>query len=61
MAPTFFESPTELRKWLEKNHAGKTELFVGFHMGLLRGAAAVLPRGRQLVGDVGKEGGDPAE
>ena len=29
--PVFFESPSELRAWLEKNHASEDELFVGFH------------------------------
>jgi uncharacterized protein YdeI (YjbR/CyaY-like superfamily) len=31
MAPIFFESPSELRRWLDKNHAARTELFVGFY------------------------------
>jgi uncharacterized protein YdeI (YjbR/CyaY-like superfamily) len=29
--PTFFKAPAAWRKWLEKNHAKKTELLVGFH------------------------------
>jgi uncharacterized protein YdeI (YjbR/CyaY-like superfamily) len=29
--PTFFKTPAAWRKWLEKNHASKTELLVGFH------------------------------
>ena len=28
---TFFRNPTLWRKWLEKNHAKHTELWVGFH------------------------------
>ena len=31
MKPTFFKSPSELRKWFEKNHATAKELLVGFH------------------------------
>ena len=31
MKPTFFASASEFRKWLEKNHAKKTELLVGFY------------------------------
>lgn len=31
MKPIFFKSPAEFRAWLEKNHATKTELLVGFH------------------------------
>ncbi|HLP11556.1 MAG TPA: YdeI/OmpD-associated family protein [Flavobacteriales bacterium] len=31
MKPTFFKNQQEFRKWLEKNHAKKTELIVGFH------------------------------
>jgi len=31
MSPTFFPSSTLFRKWLEKNHAKKTELLVGFY------------------------------
>ncbi|HXN98426.1 MAG TPA: YdeI/OmpD-associated family protein [Candidatus Acidoferrales bacterium] len=31
MKPTFFESPSKLRVWLEKHHARETELWVGFH------------------------------
>jgi uncharacterized protein YdeI (YjbR/CyaY-like superfamily) len=31
MKPIFFKSPNEFRKWLEKNHATKKELFVGFY------------------------------
>ena len=29
--PTFFKTPAAWRKWLEKNHARKSELLVGFH------------------------------
>ena len=31
MKPVFFDSPSKLRAWLEKHHARKTELWVGFH------------------------------
>jgi len=31
MKPTFFESPSKLRAWLEKHHAQEKELWVGFH------------------------------
>jgi uncharacterized protein YdeI (YjbR/CyaY-like superfamily) len=31
MKPTFFESLSKLRAWLEKHHAQETELWVGFH------------------------------
>jgi uncharacterized protein YdeI (YjbR/CyaY-like superfamily) len=31
MKPVFFESPLKLRAWLEKHHARKNELWVGFH------------------------------
>ncbi|MGC2109477.1 MAG: YdeI/OmpD-associated family protein [Candidatus Korobacteraceae bacterium] len=31
MNPTFFPSPSEFRKWLEKNHAEARELLLGFH------------------------------
>lgn len=31
MTPVFFESPTAFRAWLSKNHASRTELWVGFH------------------------------
>jgi uncharacterized protein YdeI (YjbR/CyaY-like superfamily) len=31
MKPTFFSSPSDFRKWLEKNHDKKTELLVGFY------------------------------
>ena len=31
MTPAFFRSPSEFRKWLEKNHKTKTELWVGFY------------------------------
>jgi uncharacterized protein YdeI (YjbR/CyaY-like superfamily) len=31
MEPIFFESPSELRTWLEQHHAGEKELLVGFH------------------------------
>jgi uncharacterized protein YdeI (YjbR/CyaY-like superfamily) len=29
--PTFFRSPAEFRRWLERNHAKEAELWVGFH------------------------------
>ncbi len=29
--PKFFSSPNAFRRWLEKNHAGVSELWVGFH------------------------------
>jgi uncharacterized protein YdeI (YjbR/CyaY-like superfamily) len=29
--PRFFKTPAEFRAWLEKNHATKQELYVGFH------------------------------
>jgi uncharacterized protein YdeI (YjbR/CyaY-like superfamily) len=31
MSIRFFSSPAAMRKWFEKNHAGKMELLVGFH------------------------------
>lgn len=31
MAPTYFASPAEFRRWLARNHATKQELLVGFH------------------------------
>lgn len=31
MAPTFFTTQLEFRKWLESNHKKETELLVGFH------------------------------
>ncbi|HZV13600.1 MAG TPA: YdeI/OmpD-associated family protein [Candidatus Kapabacteria bacterium] len=31
MTPTFFKSPAEFRKWLEKYHDKEQELYVGFH------------------------------
>ena len=31
MKPTFFKSPEEFRRWLEKNHASVDEILVGFH------------------------------
>ena len=31
MKPTFFATPGEWRAWLEKNHASKSEVLVGFH------------------------------
>lgn len=31
MTPTFFAKQYDFRKWLEKNHAKKTELLVGFY------------------------------
>ncbi len=31
MKPTFFESPSDLRKWLTKNHATAVELWVGYY------------------------------
>ena len=27
----FFKTPADLRRWLERNHASKTELWIGFH------------------------------
>lgn len=30
-APTFFAKQSDFRKWLEKHHAKKTELYVGFY------------------------------
>ena len=29
--PKFFANPSKFRKWLEKNHDDKNELFVGFY------------------------------
>lgn len=31
MRPTFFRTPADFRAWLEKNHARKTELYVGYY------------------------------
>jgi uncharacterized protein YdeI (YjbR/CyaY-like superfamily) len=31
VAPLFFESPLDFRRWLQKNHAAATELLVGFY------------------------------
>jgi uncharacterized protein YdeI (YjbR/CyaY-like superfamily) len=31
MEPIFFETPAELRAWLERNHESEGELWVGFH------------------------------
>ncbi len=31
MTPTFFDTPQEFRKWLEKNHKTETEIWVGFY------------------------------
>lgn len=31
MEPVFFKNPSAFRQWLEKNHAKKTELVVGFY------------------------------
>ena len=31
MAPLFFATPTDFRKWLEENHRTETELLVGFY------------------------------
>jgi uncharacterized protein YdeI (YjbR/CyaY-like superfamily) len=31
MKPTFFKTPTDFRKWLEKNHSIERELLVGFY------------------------------
>jgi len=31
MAPTYFASPAEFRRWLKKHHASAQELLVGFH------------------------------
>lgn len=31
LQPTFFNTPLDFRKWLARNHASATELWVGFH------------------------------
>jgi len=31
MEPIFFETPSDFRKWLEKNHDKETEIIVGFY------------------------------
>jgi len=31
MAPTFFKTPSELRRWFKANHAACTELWIGFY------------------------------
>jgi hypothetical protein len=31
MGPIFFETPQELRTWLEQNHHKESELLVGFY------------------------------
>ena len=31
MRPVFFKTPSEFRAWLERNHATRDELFVGFY------------------------------
>ncbi len=31
MEPTFFDTSSEFRAWLEDHHANSDELFVGFH------------------------------
>lgn len=31
MKPKFFPTPADFRRWLEKNHASETELWVGFY------------------------------
>ncbi len=31
MKPTFFSTPSALRKWLEKNHTSKKEIIVGYY------------------------------
>ncbi len=31
MKPAFFASPGKLRRWFEKNHTGKRELWIGFY------------------------------
>lgn len=31
MKPKFFATPADFRRWLEKNHASETELWVGFY------------------------------
>src|SRR6266545_2288337 len=31
MKPKFLPTPADFRRWLEKNHASETELWVGFH------------------------------
>jgi uncharacterized protein YdeI (YjbR/CyaY-like superfamily) len=31
MQPTYFRTPSDFRRWLEKNHSKAAELYVGFH------------------------------
>ncbi|MDQ2977632.1 MAG: bacteriocin-protection protein, partial [Acidobacteriota bacterium] len=31
MKPTFFPTPEEFRKWLQRNHAAEPELWAGFY------------------------------
>lgn len=31
MEPTFFDTPTDFRRWLKRNHAKVAEFWVGFH------------------------------
>ncbi len=31
MRPTFFDTPADLRRWFEANHATRAELWIGFH------------------------------
>ncbi|HJW92216.1 MAG TPA: hypothetical protein VJ901_01230 [Thermoanaerobaculia bacterium] len=31
MKPTFFPTPNDFRRWLEKNHGKESELLVGFY------------------------------
>jgi uncharacterized protein YdeI (YjbR/CyaY-like superfamily) len=31
LAPTFFRSPGSFRRWLKKNHANETELWIGYY------------------------------
>ena len=31
MTPRFFKTPGHLRRWLEKNHASATELWIGMY------------------------------
>jgi hypothetical protein len=47
MKVTFFRSPSELRKWFEKNHATTQEFWVGFYK-LPRRRAAIALVNRQV-------------
>lgn len=31
MNPTFFATPADFRRWLDRRHAGATELWIGFY------------------------------